>query len=213
MDKASMSRVDKYISYWKDSGDFEPFEITQESFFLRMDDMDLYQILKFREPLEAAVYIRYRALPQMLEDSSDSLSFCIQTVREKIMSKGCHPRSTGLELLDLLDDVIENDSVTFEVMERIKVLFNSTSFYVFHYTCHMRYWIRAAGHAEDFLKAEIFIGEFEDARKRNLKQFIELDHLLRKKAFNASSPYHLTLASEFMEWAGDVFRQTKGGEG
>ena len=213
MNRASMSRLDKYIRKWKDSGDFEPFEITPESYFIRMDDMDLYQILKFREPLEAAVYIRYRALPEMLEESSDSLLFCIQNLRQKIMNKGFHAKSAGLELLDLLDDVMEKEIIDPEGLEKMKIVFNSMTFYAFHYTYHMRYWIRAAGHVEDFLKDEIFIEEFENARKRNLKQFIELDHLLRKKAFNSTSPHHLALASEFMEWAGDLFRQSSKNDG
>lgn len=209
----TLDRRDEYIDHWKDSRSCGSFRLTPDSFFIRMDDMDTYEILRFREPMEAVVYLRYRGFPEMLEESSDSLLFGIQTFRERILDRGCHCRSTGLELLERLDRAIERDSVDLEEMEKMITLFTSTSVFAFQHSCYMRYWIRAHVHVVEFLSDDVFREDFEQAGKMELIDFIELELLLRNGGFDATESRHMSIASGFMDWAGDVFRQTERMEG
>lgn len=203
----------EYVRRWKDSGVSGSFQLTPDSFFLRMDDMDLYQILRFREPLEACAYLRYRSLPDMLDESSDSLFLDIQTLREKIEDKGVHCRCSGMELLGLLDEVIASGRIDPGTLDKMIILFNSTSFYAFHYTYYMRYWIRAHGQVVAFLADDVFREDFDHARKLQLIDFIELDLILKGGEFDTSDEHHLKMASNFMDWAGDPIRQTETRDG
>lgn len=208
-----MERREDYIEHWKNSRDFVPFEITPESFFIRMDDLDTFGILRFREPMEAFVYFRYRGLPDMLDESSDSPFLNNQTLREKLEDRGCHCRSTGIELLEMLDGVIGRGTVQPEDIEKMATLFNSTSVYAFHHTCDMRCLIRAFGHVKEFLGNDVFREDFEQAVSMDIVPFIELYLLLRDGEFDPGVEHHLKIASDFMDWSGDVFRQTLGNDG
>jgi len=204
-----MGRREDYIAHWKNSRYFMPFEITPESFFVRMDDRDIFEILRFRDTLEAMVYLRYRGLPDMLDESGSSLFMGIQDTREKLEDRNWFIRSPGLQLLELLDESIERGSAEPEGIEEMKTLFNSASFYAFHYSPYMRYWIRAIGHVDTFLKDRIFREDFEQAVAMGNVPFIELHLLLRDDEFDAEMKHHLQIASDFIDWSSDVFRQMR----
>ena len=208
-----MGRVEDYIAHWKNSRYFKPFAITPESFFVRMHDREIFEILRFRDSLEAFVYFRYRGLPDMLDESGSSLFLGVQNIREKLEDRNWFIRGPGLQLLDILDRAIDSGTVEQDSIEEVGTLFNSASFYAFHYTPYMRYWIRAMGHATTFLKDRIFREDFEQAVAMGNVPFIELYLLLRDDEFDPEVKHHLQIASDFMDWSGDVFRQMRKDEG
>jgi len=209
IDTCMMSR-EEYIEYWKYTSIFRCSEITPESFFVRIEDDTLFENYRFDSPLEAIIFFRYRNVPDMLIESRGFFDMSVYSIREQLQESGCYLRSSGLELLDLLDSVVTSGVADSASIIKFKELYNRTSRFAFDRSHAVRQWIHIMGYVEEFIRSNSLRKSFDIARSFRLKEFIELELLLKENEFSTSCEHHLKLASDFIEWSGDLYLQNTG---
>lgn len=131
----------------------------------------------------------------------------VYDIREQLQESGCYLRSSGLELLDLLDGVIASGVADSHSIIKLKELYNWTSRFAFDHSHKIRRWIHAMGYVEEFIRSSSFKEIFHTEGLNGSKRFIELEQLLKENEFETTREYHMKLASDFIDWTGDLFRQ------
>ncbi len=208
-----MMSIEEYIDYWKYTSIFRCFEITPESFFVRIEDDTLFENYRFDSPLEAIVYFRYRNVPNMLIESRGFFDMSVYDIREQLQESGCYLRDSGLRLLDFLDSTIESGVADSARIIKFKELYNRTSRFAFDRSTSIRQWVHVMGYVEEFIRSNSLKENFKIARFTGLNEIIELELLLKEKEFSTSCEHHLKLASDFIEWSGDLYLQNTGNYG
>ena len=205
-----MMRKEDYIEYWRNTSSFKASDITPELFLVRIEDDTLFENYRFDSPLEAIIYFRYRNMPDMLTESRGFFDMSVYDIREQLQESGCYLRDSGLRLLDFLDNTIASGVADSTGIIKFKELYNRTSRFAFDHSTTLRQWVHVLGYVDEFIRSNSFRESFDIARSFRLKKYIELDQLLKQKEFSVSSKHHMKLASDFIDWTGDLFLQNTG---
>ena len=173
-------------------------------------DNTLYENFRFDSLLEALIYFRYRNVPDMLTESRGFFDMSVYSIREQLQETGCYLRDSGLRLLDFLDNRIAFGAAGFTSIIKFRKLYNRTSRFAFDRSHTVKQRIHVIGYVEEFIRSNFFRENFETARLIGLNEFIELEQVLKKKEFRTSCEYHMKLASDFIDWTGDLYLQVTG---
>ena len=201
-----MSSRENYIRYWSNNRKLRKLATTADSFFVRIDELDLFEILKFESSMEAVAYFRYHRLSELLEESGHARHMKTYSLRDRINECGCYLRDSATRLVDVLDDMLLVEGVTSPGLETFINLFNWTSQFAFKDRPSPQR-ITAIGDLKELLKSEIFKDSFHLAEINKNRDFMFLHSLIKTDGFNTHVRWHLELADRFLDWAVDFENQ------